>query len=243
MATASQSTFLKRSTSRMIGMGVAVIGGALIQAPAAQSAVIPSTPGTDPTAAITSFANQLPNTSLTNTTYGFEFTTSKALAVRNLGIYDSGGNGLIDSHDVGIWRKDNATALATVTATSGTSATLINGFRYVNLPSILTLQPGTYRVGAFYPSNGGGDVFAQYKPGNTTTTGSSISLGGSFDSTPSLSLIYPGNPTSASPGYFGPNFQYSEVPVPGPLPVFGAATAFGFSRRLRKRIRSNRSIG
>jgi hypothetical protein len=29
--------------------------------------------------------------------------------------------------------------------------------------------------------------------------------------------------------------------VPGPLPVLGAATAFGFSRKLRKRIKSNNS--
>lgn len=29
----------------------------------------------------------------------------------------------------------------------------------------------------------------------------------------------------------------TEVPVPGPLPIFGAAAAFGFSRKLRARIR------
>jgi hypothetical protein len=29
------------------------------------------------------------------------------------------------------------------------------------------------------------------------------------------------------------------VPVPGPLPALGAAAAFGFSRKLRKRIKSN----
>jgi hypothetical protein len=27
------------------------------------------------------------------------------------------------------------------------------------------------------------------------------------------------------------------APVPGPLPLFGAAAAFGFSRKLRKRIK------
>lgn len=32
-------------------------------------------------------------------------------------------------------------------------------------------------------------------------------------------------------------------PVPGPLPPFGAATAFGFSRRLRRRIAHGRSFG
>ena len=32
-----------------------------------------------------------------------------------------------------------------------------------------------------------------------------------------------------------------QVPVPGPLPIFGAAAAFGFSRKIRKRIKSANS--
>ena len=32
-------------------------------------------------------------------------------------------------------------------------------------------------------------------------------------------------------------------PVPGPLPIFGVAAAFGFSRKLRKRIKSSAIIG
>jgi hypothetical protein len=34
-------------------------------------------------------------------------------------------------------------------------------------------------------------------------------------------------------------FSDPNAPVPGPLPVFGAAAAFGWSRRLRKRISAN----
>ena len=32
-----------------------------------------------------------------------------------------------------------------------------------------------------------------------------------------------------------------QVPVPGPLPIFGAAAALGFSRKIRKRIKSANS--
>ena len=32
-------------------------------------------------------------------------------------------------------------------------------------------------------------------------------------------------------------------PVPGPLPVLGAAAAFGFSRKLRKRIKTTKAVG
>jgi hypothetical protein len=35
----------------------------------------------------------------------------------------------------------------------------------------------------------------------------------------------------------------SLVPVPGPLPLFGAAAAFGFSRKLRKRINDRKAVG
>ena len=34
-------------------------------------------------------------------------------------------------------------------------------------------------------------------------------------------------------------FNGAPNPVPGPLPIFGAAAAFGFSRKLRKRIKAN----
>ena len=46
--------------------------------------------------------------------------------------------------------------------------------------------------------------------------------------------IYPGN--VGSNGYFNANLST----VPGPLPVLGAAAGFGWSRRLRKRIRTSK---
>jgi MYXO-CTERM domain-containing protein len=41
-------------------------------------------------------------------------------------------------------------------------------------------------------------------------------------------------------GYIAVKYQYDgpSTPVPGPLPLFGAAAAFGWSRRLKKRISS-----
>lgn len=36
-------------------------------------------------------------------------------------------------------------------------------------------------------------------------------------------------------------FQVTTNPVPGPLPVLGAGAAFGFSRRLRRRIQRNQT--
>jgi hypothetical protein len=35
--------------------------------------------------------------------------------------------------------------------------------------------------------------------------------------------------------------NFTSIPAPGPLPVLGAAAAFGFSRKLRKRIKATRT--
>jgi hypothetical protein len=239
MAAASQSTFLKRSTGWIVGLGLATIGGALIAAPAAHANPGQSTPGSDPTAGIASFTNGLKNKSLTNNTYGYSFTTSSALTIKSLGIYDVDFDGLSEGHQVGIWDL-NKNLLGSVSIGSGTSATLVNGFRYVNLSSPLTLAATTtYRIGALYA--GPGDQFAETA---TALAGNGITLLTPHYSTPaSASLEYPNFQTNVDAGYIGPNFSTESVPVPGPLPLFGAATAFGFSRRLRKRIRSNRSLG
>ena len=39
------------------------------------------------------------------------------------------------------------------------------------------------------------------------------------------------------------SFQNTYTQVPGPLPLLGAGTAFGFSRRLRRRVRQRHSLG
>jgi hypothetical protein len=43
----------------------------------------------------------------------------------------------------------------------------------------------------------------------------------------------------------GVSYEWAQasLTVPGPLPVFGVAAAFGFSRKLRKRITANKAIG
>jgi len=38
-------------------------------------------------------------------------------------------------------------------------------------------------------------------------------------------------------------FAQAELAVPGPLPALGAAAAFGFSRKLRNRIKASKAVG
>ena len=85
-----------------------------------------------------------------------------------------------------------------------------------------------------------------------------------FSTAPSISSYYAnwiitGTPTTGAagnvtPAFFTPgtldgqvylSYQYTAPdpinPVPGPLPILGAGAAFGFSRKLRQRIRSSAS--
>lgn len=221
----------------------ALVGGLMQAAPAEASPPPPpsvSTPGSDPTAAIASFINlELDFTVGTTNTYGYEFTTAGPISIKSLGVFDYQSDGLTTAHDVGIW-DNSGSLLASVNVPTGTTASLINGFRYQALNSILSLQAGTYRIGALYAPGSDGFV-QQFIPGGSATPGSGITLGNPFLSSPSATLARPTNPQAlAAPGYFGPNFQYDSVP--GPLPLFGAATAFGFSRRLRRRLRNGPSV-
>src|SRR6266850_1927080 len=72
-------------------------------------------------------------------TSGTEFTVgSQPLSVAQLGAYDAGANGLVESHDVGLWDSAN-TLLGSVTVPSGTGATLAGTYRYTALATPVIL--------------------------------------------------------------------------------------------------------
>jgi hypothetical protein len=73
-----------------------------------------------------------------------------------LGVYDAGGDGLKNPHQVALWTIGDE-LLASVTVPAGTEAELIDGYRYVKLSKAVTLPPGAYRIGAFFRK--GGDPF------------------------------------------------------------------------------------
>jgi len=67
--------------------------------------------------------------------------------------------------------------------------------------------------------------------------------GAAFNCWAEVSVTLPG--TASSVVFTAPanqmvfdNVGFNNVPVPGPLPVVGAAAAFGFSRRLRQRVQA-----
>ena len=58
---------------------------------------------------------------------------------------------------------------------------------------------------------------------------------GVFIRSPASRIVSPTRPFSWAQARVVPD----DIPVPGPLPALGAVAAFGFSRKLRKRIRGS----
>lgn len=72
-------------------------------------------------------------------------------AVNWLGYYDKDGDGLQNSHEVSLWIQggaggSSATPVVSVTIPAGTAAPLVNGYRWVQLPSEVGLWYGSWYV-------------------------------------------------------------------------------------------------
>ncbi len=87
-------------------------------------------------------------------TLGGRFVPQTNITVKQLGFFDYHGDGLSYSHAIGIWDEAQNLLISTVVA-SGTSASLIDGYRYVSVPDTILLAGHTYRIGAWVNSRGG----------------------------------------------------------------------------------------
>ena len=103
-----------------------------------------------------------------NLNIGREFTvTATGITVYDLGVFDWGSDGLVNSHVVTLFsiaslgNNPAATPVpgGSVTVPSGTAATLDTGFRFVSLPIPLYLTPGYYAVIAYGLNSSGGDPY------------------------------------------------------------------------------------
>jgi hypothetical protein len=171
-----------------------------------------------------------------NSTKGWAFTISSPVLVTQLGLWDQGNNGLNASHVVTIWTS-TGTLMAQTTIPSGTGATLIDGFRYVSITSIL-LPAGSYTIGGFYGRLD--DRFAIHP--STITTASGVTYNGSRSRS---GFAFPsGNFFGNVNSYFGPNFQFTTAvatPDSGStwvLLLLGVTAAFGLNLLLHRQSKA-----
>lgn len=157
-----------------------------------------------------------------NYTLGWAFSTTSQISLTALGYFDRGENGLVVSHDVGVWNSAGA-LVASATVAAGTSNALDGHFRYASIAPV-TLAAGHYRIGGVNigDSSGNGDWYG-YDPTNVAY-GPEITFQG-YRYTPTYSSTTLTDPTSEEGGpggliaFFGGNFKYTTSEVPAPSSV------------------------
>ena len=160
---------------------------------------------------------------------GYQFVTTAPLLVDSLGYYDSGHDGLVADHSVGIFMADGTLLGSAVVGPSAT--TLIGDFRYVNLASPINLASGTtyYIAGTV----GGASDGWVYQASNIVTSG--INYTGSYFTYGATLLAFPVSP-AATREYVTVNFN--AIPVAEPqvyalmLAGLGMVALVGQRRRL-----------
>jgi hypothetical protein len=142
------------------------------------------------------------------------------MQVTGLGFWDEGANGLGTNHTVGLWNSSSPSVLlaSTVVNNSSTavSSTSPDGDWLFNNITPLTLQPGTYVVGATLIA-GDPDLLRQQ---TLSITDPSVTFDQAMD-VGNPSLLYPLPAPAFNDGLFGPNLQISDVPEPGTFALLG----------------------
>jgi hypothetical protein len=172
--------------------------------------------------------------------------------VNYLGYADPTGAPLQDSHLVSLWDNSTGNIIASATVAAGNAAPLIDGYRWVQLSSTVTLNYGSYYViGA--QTDGvdlWGDLISNNSPDNGSNgqvnwnpeyvqlgSGWEFTRGGRYDSASNYPTE-PSNQTSVQDSIYpvaNLGFDLAPVPEPGTFGILGigAAMLFG-SAFLRK---------
>lgn len=189
---------------------------------------------------ITSLGPGTANASGGDNTLGFDFTVGDTpLTVTELGLWDENGDGLENSHWVGLW-DDTGALLTSVNVSSGTTAILDNGFRFTSLATPVILQAGhVYVLGASYLTADADRVILNYGGGSQAGSDPAITLG-NLHYTNGGGFTFPG----IDAGYgseIGPNAIFAgpvSVPEPSSLSLIlmscGSASAFLLRRKAKR---------
>jgi hypothetical protein len=170
---------------------------------------------------------------------GWRFSTTSPISVSQLAFWDDQGDGLAESHQVGIWSAAGsgsaAAALLSTTVLAGTADPLAPGsfFRVANVTP-LTLPAGDYVIGGLLQGN----QVDPYKE-TSTVSGFAAATGITYPERRFIGTTRgfsrPDN-TSTGLGSFGPNFTFFAVPEPSTAAL--AALAFaGLTARRQKQSR------
>jgi len=240
MARLGSAIHLSKSKTSILGM-VGAASLLCVAAPSARAA------GFTPVFTLPSSPNTItPGSSIR--VFGYNFTTSLARTIKSVGIYSQTST----DHNIGIWDFTAAPVLLyQQQILKSVPCNLYQSFCWVNIPDLLLSTTKNYAIAATWGSSE--PIPAQLIPSDIQLNVSQFSLNDTArivpgDPLPSSYLAdltsFPPDGTSVTDnkGYYSVNLSfdsYSSGPssqVPAPLPLLGAAAAFGMSRKIRRRI-------
>lgn len=168
-------------------------------------------------------------------TVGWSFQVGAAsLMVNAVGLFDAGGTGFAQSHELGIWNSSNS-LLLDVTIPAGTVDPLSGSYRFQSITPLVLNGGATYVIAAFYPGASADSVVAGAASGGVS---SALTLLQSSQTVLSVGATFaePNLSAGLSDGIFGPNFEFTPTPEPSGLALAGlgfAAVAILRKRRAR----------
>ena len=146
--------------------------------------------------------------------YGWIFSTSAAVNVTALGVYDTGDPGLSISHDVGIYRQSDQSLVGSATVPAGVSGFLDSGFRFTTLGTSIGLSADTYVIVMTMPAF---SADSQLIHVSSFSTASPIAwIDSAIGTSSALAFPNPAGNGQFGPGLFGPNFIFEAASVPEP---------------------------
>ncbi|MCW3100835.1 MAG: autotransporter-associated beta strand repeat protein [Chthonomonadaceae bacterium] len=178
---------------------------------------------------------------------GLDFDVNGTIHITALGVFDSNQNGLSFATPVYIYDRNTQLPVVSVVIPAGTATTLINGSRFVNLITPITLNAGFQGTVVEDPNTTDGNFNSQ--GGATATT---LNTGGGL-----LSFVGAGRVSDNGPGTYpargdgGPNDRYyaatfeyaagaatpAATPEPGALAWMAGLGITGCGLVLRRRAR------
>jgi hypothetical protein len=193
------------------------------------------------------FTNAFERAPIANSNYGWAFTVTSSLVVDGLGLWDARSDGLVEKHEVGIWRTSGPTGAPVLIASEDVSnndslpvpSLSPNGRWLFTTISAVTLAPGSYILGAIYRSGPSGSYDPFVSDALTISTTPGITYGSTREIHNTEMLSCPTDfGLNEHNGFFGPNIRL--VPEAS-VPLLIAAGAFFLGRRAATDSRRHRA--
>lgn len=188
--------------------------------------------------------------------FGWEFSPQAEIAITEIGWLDVGGDGLVDSHEVGIWTSAGELLHSVVVSSSDE---LDGPLRYVSIPPLTLTLLESYVIAGVQPKYrcvpeqaGCYDEPPRFLAGTQIISDLLVLqsmdipvddhitlLAGRSGSSIDAALAFPGDEYDLSNGlHVGPNFRFAVVPEPstGLLALFVLAVYVARGRRKRTKV-------